>query len=115
SSHVEFLKSVAPNVEIETTAFDLESLDAVESGRVDFTLLDSVVPPGETVDAIHPTLQVAFRLKEITDGIAVRQGSDLLAPLNASLSRLKDPGELQSSRDGHGFGRAAEKPAVGTP
>jgi ABC-type amino acid transport substrate-binding protein len=112
SSHVEFLKSVAPGVEIEPTGFDLESLEAVESGRVDFTLVDSVVPPGETVDGLHPNLLVAFRLKEIRDGIAVRQGSDLLAPLDAYLAGLKKSGELKRILDRHGFGKAAQKAAA---
>jgi len=111
SSHVEFLKSVAPGVEIEPTGLGLASLEAVESGRTDFTLVDSSVPPGETVDGVHPNLVVAFRLKEISDGIAVRQGSDLLAPLDVYLAGLKKSGELQRILDRHGFGKAGQKSA----
>lgn len=114
SSHGEFLKSVAPDVPIEATGFDLESLEALESGRVDFTLIDSTVPPKEAVDVLHPDLVVAFRLKEISDGVAVRKGSDLLPPLNAYLARIRKSGELQKILDRHGFGKAAQKP-VRTP
>ena len=114
SSHEEFLKSVAPDVPVEGTGFDLESLEALASGRVDFTLIDSTVPPGEAVDVLHPDLVVAFRLKDINDGVAVRKGSDLLAPLNAYLARIRKSGELQKILDRHGFGKAAPKP-VRTP
>jgi ABC-type amino acid transport substrate-binding protein len=112
SSHWELLQKVAPSVPIEGTGFDLESLEALESGRVDFTLMDSSVPPGETVDGLHPNLVVAFRLKEISDGIAIRQGSDLRAPLDAYLTGLKNSGELQRILDRHGFGRAGQKSAA---
>ncbi len=114
SSHGEFLRSVAPDVSVEPTGFDLESLDALESGRVDFTLIDSTVPPREAVDVLHPDLVVAFRLKEISDGVAVRKGSDLLPALNAYLARIRKSGELQKILDSHGFGKAAQKP-VRTP
>jgi polar amino acid transport system substrate-binding protein len=114
SSHWEFLKAVAPEVPVEPTGFDLESLDALGSGRVDFTLIDSTVPPGEAVDVLHPDLVVAFRLKEINDGVAVRKGSDLLPALNAYLARIRKSGELKKILDRHGFGKAAQKP-VRTP
>jgi ABC-type amino acid transport substrate-binding protein len=114
SSHGEFLKSVAPDVAIEGTGFDLESLETLASGRVDFTLIDSTVPPGQAVDVLHSDLVVAFRLKEINDGIAVRKESDLLAPLDAYLARIKKSGELQKILDRHGFGKTAPKP-VRTP
>ena len=114
SSHMELLKSVAPEVPVEGTGFDLESLEALESGRVDFTLVDSTVPPGEVVDVLHPDLLVAFRFKEINDGIAVRKGSDLLPALDAYLARIRKSGELQKILDRHGFGKAAQKP-VHTP
>jgi ABC-type amino acid transport substrate-binding protein len=103
SSQVEFLQKAAPGVTIIPSSFDLESLAAVEAGRVDFALMDSGVPPGETVDSIHPTLKVAFRMREIGDGIAVRKGSDLLAPLNAYLARLKESGRLRQIFDRNGF------------
>jgi ABC-type amino acid transport substrate-binding protein len=103
SSHVEFLEKVAPGVTFQPTGFDLESLEAVESGEADFTLLDTRVPPGQTVDANHPELKVAFRLHEIRDGIAVRKGSDLLAPLNAYLEGLEKSGELERILERNGF------------
>ena len=110
SSHGEFLKAVAPDVPIEGTGFDLESLETLASGRVDFTIVDSTIPPGEAVDVLHPDFVVAFRFKEINDGIAVRKGSDLLAPLDAYLARIRKSGELQKILDRHGFGKAAQKP-----
>jgi ABC-type amino acid transport substrate-binding protein len=109
SSHVEFLHSVAPDARIELSKFDLEDLDAVEGGSADFTLMDTPVPPGEKVDALHPGLKVAFRLREIGDGIAVRKGSDLLARLNAYLAALKQSGELERIMRRNGF------PAANTP
>ena len=103
SSQVEFLQRMAPGVTILPSGFDLESLGAVETGRVDFALMDSSLPPGATVDAEHPTLKVAFRLREIGDGVAVRKGSDLLAPLNAYLARVKESGELKKIFASNGF------------
>jgi ABC-type amino acid transport substrate-binding protein len=107
SSHVEFLKSVAPGARIQLTQFDLEDLGAVDSGSADFTLMDTPAPPAGEVDALHPNLKVAFRLREIGDGIAVRKDSDLLAPLNAYLAALKASGELARILDRNGFPHAA--------
>jgi ABC-type amino acid transport substrate-binding protein len=60
SSHGEFLKSVAPDVPVEPTGFDLESLEALASGRVDFTLIDSTVPPGRRWTCSIPTSSWPF-------------------------------------------------------
>jgi len=103
SSHIEFLQRTAPGVTIVPSSFDLESLGAVEVGRGGFALMDSSVPPGEMVDAAHPNLKVAFRLREIGDGVAVRKGSDLLAPLNAYLAGLRKSGELKEILERNGF------------
>jgi ABC-type amino acid transport substrate-binding protein len=108
SSHVEFLKKTVPGVEIVPTSFDLASFEAVEESRADYTLTDTTVPPGEAVDEAHPHLVIAFRLREISDGVAVREGSDLLAPLNAYLDGLEKSGELKRILERNGFGTPAK-------
>lgn len=108
SSHAEFLAKTVPGVEIVPTSFDLESFAAVEDGSAEYTLTDTTVPPGEPVDEAHPHLQIAFRLREVGDGIAVRKGSDLLAPLNAYLAGLEKSGELKRILERNGFGTPAK-------
>lgn len=111
SSHAELLKQTVAGVTIEPTNFDLESFEAVADGRVDFTLTDTTVPPGQPIDALHRNLKVAFRLRDIGDGVAVRKGSDLLAPLNQYLKELESSGGLKKILERHGFGAApAKKP-----
>jgi ABC-type amino acid transport substrate-binding protein len=95
SSHLEFLRAAAPEAKVTLTSFDLESLEAVEHGEADYTLIDTSVPVGESLDAMHPGVKVAFRLREFGDAIAVRKGSDLLKPLDDYLAGLKKSGELQ--------------------
>jgi ABC-type amino acid transport substrate-binding protein len=107
SSHVEFLRGVAPGARIQLTKFDLEDLDAVEGGEADFTLMDTPAAPGERVDALHAGLKVAFRLRDIGDGVAVRKGSDLLPRLDAYLARLAQSGELGRIMERNGFPAAA--------
>lgn len=103
SSHIEFLHAAAPSAAILATSFDLESLDAVDSGRVDFALMDTSAAPGEPVDALHPGLKVGFRLCQIGDGVAVRPGSDLLAALDAYLAGVERSGELRRILVRNGF------------
>jgi ABC-type amino acid transport substrate-binding protein len=107
-----FIKQAAPDVPVTPTRFHLESLEAVEDGSADFTLVDSSVAPGEKVDTLHPTLKVAFRLCSVGDGIAVRKGSDLLAPLDAYLADLEKSGELQRVVERNSF---AEAKAIRSP
>jgi ABC-type amino acid transport substrate-binding protein len=80
---------------VTLTSFDLESLEAVEHGEADYTLIDTSVPVGESLDALHPGVKVAFRLREFGDAVAVRKGSDLLKPLDEYLASLKKSGELK--------------------
>ena len=108
SSHAEFLAKTVPGVEIVPTSFDLESFTAVEDGDADYTLTDTTVPPGEAVDEAHPHLLIALRLREVGDGIAVRKGSDLLAPLDAYLTDLEKSGELARILERNGFGTPAK-------
>jgi ABC-type amino acid transport substrate-binding protein len=115
SSHLEFLRAAAPEVEVRLTAFDLESLEAVERGEADFTLIETSVPVGGSLDALHPDIKVAFRLREFGNGIAVRKGSDLLGPLDAYLARLKRTGELQRILDRNGVQAEKKDPAPKKP
>lgn len=112
SSHVEFVTADVPGVHILETSFDLESLEAVANRTVDFATMDTSTPPGDVVDAMHPDLKVAFRLRQIGDGVAVRKGSDLLAPLNAYLAGLKSSGELDRIFARNGFHPQAAAPAA---
>jgi ABC-type amino acid transport substrate-binding protein len=102
SSHLEVLRATAPEVKVQLTSFDLESLEAVEHGDADFTLIETSVPVGAPLDSMHPDLTVAFRLREMGDGIAVRKGSDLRKPLDAYLARLRKSGELKRILDRNG-------------
>jgi polar amino acid transport system substrate-binding protein len=102
SSHLEFLRAESPGVIVSLTSFDLESLEAVERHQADFTLIETGVPPGGSLDSLHPRLRVAFRFQEVGTGIAVRKGSDLLGPLNEYLSALRKSGELQKILDRNG-------------
>jgi putative amino-acid transport system substrate-binding protein len=115
SSHLEVLHAMAPEVKLQLTSFDLESLEAVEHGDADFTLIETTVPVGAVLDAMHPDLTVAFRLKEMGNGIAVRKGSDLRAPLDAYLSRLKKSGELKRILDRNGVQAEKKSPPPKTP
>jgi polar amino acid transport system substrate-binding protein len=103
SSHEEFLLQAAPGVKLAPTTFDLESLEAVESRRADFTLRDSNDPPGTPLGALHPDLEVAFRLRQFGDAVALRKGSDLLAPLNRYLATQKSSGDLANLLRRHGI------------
>jgi len=94
SSHVDFLKQEAPDVPLTLTRFNQESFEAVENSSADFTVVETSLAPGEKVP-LHPSLKVAFRLRSVGDGIAMRKESDLLAPLNTYLTNLETSGELK--------------------
>jgi ABC-type amino acid transport substrate-binding protein len=104
SSHLEFLLAAAPKVKVVATSFDLEGLEAVAGGHADFTLRDSGVTPGALLDALHPDLKVAFRLRTIDDAFAARPGSDLLPPLDAYLTALRKSGDLDRILDRNAVG-----------
>jgi ABC-type amino acid transport substrate-binding protein len=115
SSHLELLRAAAPGAKLQLTSFDLESLEAVEHGEADFTLIETSVPVGAPVDAMHPDLKVAFRLRELGNGIAVRKRSDLLGPLDDYLAELKKSGELKRILDRNGVQAAKKNPPVPKP
>jgi ABC-type amino acid transport substrate-binding protein len=94
SSHLEFLRTLAADVNLLLTDYTLESYVAVQQGQADFTLMDSGSPVGEAVEKPYSDLKVAIRLQEFGYRMAVRKGSDLLAALNAYLDGLRQSGEL---------------------
>jgi ABC-type amino acid transport substrate-binding protein len=102
SSHLEFLRAAAPNARIELTTFDLEGLIMVDEGRADFTVIGTNDPPGGPAEAKLPSLKIAFRLRRLDTGIALRKGSDLTAPLDAYLASLRQSGELVRILARHG-------------
>lgn len=110
SSQEEFLRQAVPTAKALLTTFTTEGLLALTEGRADFTLIDSSSPSGENLDTSKGALRdlkVAFPLRKVGNGIAVRRGSDLLAPLDAYLAGIQQSGELQRIFDRHG---AAERP-----
>ena len=79
-------------------AFTLDAYNAVNDGEADYALVDheSVV---RLLDGFE-NVEVAFRLEgEDQFGIAVRPGSDLLAPLDAWLETMRAAGELDALID----------------
>jgi ABC-type amino acid transport substrate-binding protein len=94
SSHVEFLRTLAPDVNVELTDFTLDSYVAVKEGEADFTLIDSGSVVGKAVESPWSDLKVAVRLQEFGYRIATRKGSDLREALNAYLAGLRESGEL---------------------
>lgn len=105
SSQEEFLREAVPTAKVLSTTFMGENLLALAEGRVDFTLIDSTSSSGENLDSSatgsYQNLKVGFPLRKVENGIAVRKGSDLLAPLNAYLAGIRQSGELQRLFDRH--------------
>jgi ABC-type amino acid transport substrate-binding protein len=111
SSHLEFLRAAVPDAKIELTSFDLEGLNLVDQGRADFTLLGTNDPPGGPADPELPALKIAFRLRRLDTGIAMRKRSDLAVPLNTYIASLKQSGELDRILARHDVHRAPAGPA----
>jgi len=110
SSHFERLKALNLDPEIRLTRYVLEGVDAVAQGQADYTLLESRAEVGQPVSAQYSNLKVGVRVNETTYGIAMRKGSDLLAPLNAYLESLRKSGELDRILARHGQGSETKKP-----
>jgi ABC-type amino acid transport substrate-binding protein len=102
SSAIETLRALAPRAKIELAPFSYEVFDLVAEGKADFTTQPNELAPGEPVGGAAPNLKVAFRLQEIPVGFAARKGSDLLAPLDAYLDRIRRSGELARILGRHG-------------
>jgi ABC-type amino acid transport substrate-binding protein len=94
ASHLGTLRSSAPEARVLEKDFPFEAMVAVNEGQADCTISENAVPPGFVLEPPFPPLKVAFRLKQVDYGMAVRKGSDLLAPLNAYLEGVKQSGEL---------------------
>ena len=98
SSHEEQLLALGlEDLEIAHTAFTFENYTEVADGRADFTVVDSgwdVRVLDENPD-LAETLETAFVFPRQDEyGFAVTPGSDLLAPLDAYLEKLRQSGEL---------------------
>jgi ABC-type amino acid transport substrate-binding protein len=104
SSHLERLKALDLNPQIQLTKFVLEGYTAVTEGQADYTLMESRAAVGEPVSAVYKDLRVAARVNETGYGIAMRKGSDLKAPLDAYIEGLRASGELEKILARHGQG-----------
>ena len=104
SSHDQRLRRLVPKDNVSYVSFTIEALRQVQEGESQFALVDSGTfgsATGKYPD-IRTDLAVSFRFSdEEAYGIAVRKGSDLLAPLNAYLKRIEGTGELQAVLDRH--------------
>ena len=94
SSQLERAQALDLDLKLQLTDFALQNYVAVTEGKADFTLFDSYAAVGAPVSEVYPALKVALRLSEFNYGVAVRKGSDLLAPLNAYLEQVRKSGEL---------------------
>jgi ABC-type amino acid transport substrate-binding protein len=95
TSLVESLKRIAPEAQLVEKEFPLATYVAVQEGEADCAMSENATPVGETMKPPQLPLKVAFRVRPFDYGIAVRKGSDLLAPLNEYLEAAKRSGELK--------------------
>ena len=101
TSQLEALKTLS-GVQVSEEDFPFQTYVDVEEGTADCAIAETGVPVGGTLKSPYPPLEVAFVLRHYQYGVAVRQGSDLLAPLNAYLDGLKRSGELRKIADSYG-------------
>ncbi len=98
SSHEDVLRRLAiPDVKIHFVDFSTENYEAVLEKKADFTILDaeSATTAISRVFDLKENLEVVQILPEQAHyGIALRPGSDLLAPLDAFIAKLKASGDL---------------------
>lgn len=94
TSLTDSLKAIAPEAKIVVKPFPLATYVAVAEGEADCAMSENATPVGGTLSPPLPPLKVAFRVRQFDYGMAVRKGSDLLAPLNAYLEEAKRSGEL---------------------
>lgn len=107
SSHFEFLSALNLSPEIRLTGYNMESYNAVLESQADYALMDSRAAVGEPVSAQFTDLKVGIRVHRSDQGVMVRKGSDLKAPLDAYISGLRGSGELEKILARHGQGGAA--------
>lgn len=105
SSHDQRLRRLSlKGLKVVTVDYALEALESVQSGNADFALVDSVTihKASAKYHEIESNLKVVIRFDDDEAyGVGVRKGSDLLAPLNAYLERLKRSGELKRMVDSY--------------
>jgi ABC-type amino acid transport substrate-binding protein len=88
-------------VQVSQVDFPFQAYVDVDEGTADCAIAETGIPVGGTLRSPYPPLKVAFVLSHYQYGVAVRKGSDLLAPLNAYLDSLKRSGELQRIADSY--------------
>ncbi len=105
SSHEEHLQALGiKDLEIVHTGFTFENYTEVAEGGADFTVVDSgsVDRVLEENRELGEAVETAFVFpREDKYGFAVAPGSDLLAPLDAYLERLRESGELDRIKARH--------------
>lgn len=96
SSHYEFLSALNLDPQIRLTGFNMESYSAVIEGESDYALMDSRAAVGEPVSAQFSDLKVGVRVHRSDQGVMIRKGSDLKAPIDAYIEGLRKSGELDA-------------------
>lgn len=109
SSQFELLSSLNIDPKIRLTGFNMESYSAVIDGESDYALMDSGAAVGEPISATFSDLSVGVRLHRSDQGVMLRKGSDLKAPLDEYIEGLRKSGELDKILAKYGQGTAARK------
>ena len=109
SSQQEFLPALNLDPKIHPTTFNQESYTAVIEGEADYALMDSRAAVGEPVSAAFNGLKVGLHLRPSDQGIMLRKGSNLKAPLDAYIEDLRASGELVKILEKHGLAKASAK------
>jgi len=109
SSHFEFLSLLNLAPEIRLTGFNMESYTSVLENEADYALMDSRAGIGEPVSAQFSDLRVGVRVHASDQGVMVRKGSDLKAPLDAYIEGLRKSGDLDKLLTKYGQGAPVVK------
>jgi ABC-type amino acid transport substrate-binding protein len=109
SSHFEFLSLLDLSPEIRLTGFNMESYTSVLEKEADYALMDSRAAIGEPVSTQFTDLRVGVRVHASDQGVMVRKGSDLKAPLDAYIEGLRKSGALDKLLAKYGQGAPANK------
>jgi len=92
----ELVQAAVPQAKLKLAKFQAEIYADIEEGTADFTLVASALAPGAEYRDGPTSLRVALHLQDVSaaSAFAARKGSDLVAPLDAYLDRLRQSGEL---------------------
>jgi polar amino acid transport system substrate-binding protein len=115
TSQYEAMMKLFSGVQVTQVDFPFQAYVDVDEGKADCAIAETGVPVGKTLQSPYPPLKVAFVLRNFQYGMAVRKGSDLLAPLNAYLDGLKRSGELQKIADSYEVSSLGWIPAAAKP